>query len=98
MFNRSWWGPVRSRFGGEYRYEGIREKTDKRTSIFGRARVATLLSFLITIVIFLSLVVCLETYLILTPFPLLNQQPILTQCEVSLRFYQECLSESSKHR
>lgn len=59
-FNRSWLSPVRSRFGGEYRYEGAREKTDKMPSIFGRARVATLFSLLITIVIFLSLVVRLE--------------------------------------
>ena len=63
IFNRSWLGPVRSRFGGDYRYEGIRE-TDKRPSIFGRARVATLLSFVVTVVIFLSLVVRLERHLV----------------------------------
>lgn len=58
--NQSWLGPIRSRSRGEYRYEGPKEKTDKRPSIFGRARVATLLSLLITTVIFSSLVVCLE--------------------------------------
>ena len=69
IFNRSWLNPVRSRFGAEYRYEGIREKADKRPSIFGRARVATLVSLLITIVIFLSLVVCLEINQVLTRPP-----------------------------
>lgn len=68
IFNRSWLSPVRSRFGGEYRYEGIRETSDKRPSIIGRARVATLFSLLITIVILLSLVVCLELILVLARF------------------------------
>lgn len=65
IFNRSWLSPIRSRFGCENRYEGIREKSDKRPSIFGQARIAALFSLLITIFIFLSLVVCLELYLVL---------------------------------
>lgn len=69
IFDRSWLSPTRSRFGGEHRYEGIREKADKRPTMFGRARVATLFSLLITIVIFLSLVVCLEIPLVLARLP-----------------------------
>ena len=94
VFNRSWLGPARSRFGGEYRYEGIREKTDTKPSIFGRARVVTLLSFLITIAIFLSLVVCLGIYADLGHFlvePAANSK-------VSLGLHQKRIHQSSQPR
>ena len=92
VFNRSWLGPARSRSGGEYRYEGIREKSDKTHSIFGRARVLTLLSFLIMIIIFLSLVVCLGIYTVLAHFSVETG----ANSKVSLRFHQKRILQSSQ--